>query len=140
MYKHWMHEGGISTPLLVSYPREFTKHFQSDQVGHIMDIFPTVMELTKSKIVKSVEGKSLVPLLKQKTRNANPYLAWEHLGNRAIREGDWKLVWDNDVKEWELYNVRLDRVEANNLVNQHPKKVKDLIDKYGTWALKMKVK
>jgi arylsulfatase A-like enzyme len=140
MYKHWMHEGGISTPLLVSYPRELTKHFQSDHVGHIMDVFPTIMELTKSKIVQHIEGKSLVPLLKQQKQVAYPFLAWEHLGNRAIREGDWKLVWDNDVKEWELYNLRLDRIEANNLVNKHPQKVKELIDKYGTWALKMKVK
>jgi arylsulfatase len=140
MYKHWMHEGGISTPLIVSYPNGIKKSFQSDQVGHIMDIFPTVMELTQTKTTKVVEGKSLAPLLKQNKRESQPYIAWEHFGNRAIREGDWKLVWDDEVKEWELYNVRLDRIETNNLAKSNPEKYKNLLAKYAQWAVKMQVK
>lgn len=140
MYKHWMHEGGISTPLIISYPMGIKKSFKSDQVGHIMDIFPTIMELTKTKTAKVVEGKSLAPILKLNKRDSQPYIAWEHFGNRAIREGDWKLVWDDEVKEWELYNVQIDRIEINNLAKSNPEKFKNLIAKYSEWAVKMKVK
>jgi arylsulfatase len=140
MYKHWMHEGGISTPLLISYPTGIKKSFQSDQVGHIMDIFPTIMELTLTKTTKAVEGKSLVPILKQNKRESQDFIAWEHFGNRAIREGDWKLVWDDEVKKWELYNLKKDRIEANDLANSLPEKRKELLNKYTQWAEKIGVK
>ena len=87
-----------------------------------------------------VEGKSLAPILKLNKRDSQPYIAWEHFGNRAIREGDWKLVWDDEVKEWELYNVRIDRIEINNLAKSNPEKFKNLLAKYSQWAVKMKVK
>lgn len=140
MYKHWMHEGGISTPLLVSYPKAIKQHIQTDQVGHIMDIFPTIMELTQSKSSKPVEGKSLVPIFSRSKRDTQPFIAWEHLGNRAIREGDWKLVWDNEIKAWELYNVRKDRIETTNLAKSNPDKFNYLLAKYEEWASKMQVK
>ncbi|MFL0163380.1 arylsulfatase [Aquirufa salirivi] len=140
MYKHWMHEGGISTPLVVSYPNGIKKSIQSEQVGHIMDIFPTIMELTQTKTTKIVEGKSLVPIFKQRKREAQPFIAWEHFGNRAIREGDWKLVWDNEIKAWELYNVRKDRIETKNLATLNPEKYQYLLAKYAAWATKMQVK
>ena len=140
MYKHWMHEGGISTPLLISYPTGIKKGFQTDQVGHIMDIFPTIMELTRTKTTKAVEGKSLVPILKQNKRESQDFIAWEHFGNRAIREGDWKLVWDDEVKKWELYNLKKDRIEANDLANSLPEKRKELLNKYTQWAEKIGVK
>jgi arylsulfatase len=105
-----------------------------------MDIFPTIMELTKTKTTKLVEGKSLAPLLKQNKRESQPYIAWEHFGNKAIREGDWKLVWDDEVKEWELYNVRIDRIETNNLIKKNSEKFKNLLAKYTEWASKMQVK
>lgn len=139
MYKHWMHEGGISTPLLVYYPKLIKKGFQTDQVGHIMDLFPTIMELTQTKSNQSVEGKSLVPLLKKGKKAIHKFIAWEHQGNRAIREGDWKLVWDAEIKKWELYNLKIDRIEANDLANRLPEKRKDLLTKYNQWALEMGV-
>jgi arylsulfatase len=140
MYKHWMHEGGISTPLIISYPTGIKKSFQSDQVGHIMDIFPTIMELTLTKTTKAVEGKSLVPILKQNKRESQDFIAWEHFGNRAIREGDWKLVWDDEVKKWELYNLKNDRIEAHDLADSMPEKRKNLLAKYTQWAQNIGVK
>jgi arylsulfatase len=140
MYKHWMHEGGISTPLLVYFPKLIKKGFQTDQVGHIMDLFPTIMELTHTKYSNSIEGKSLVPILKKENKPIHEFIAWEHQGNRAIREGDWKLVWDAEIKKWELYNIKNDRIEANDLANSLPEKRKDLLTKYNEWASKMGVK
>jgi arylsulfatase len=140
MYKHWMHEGGISTPLIIHYPRLIKKGFQTNQVGHIMDLFPTFLDINQIKPNKGVEGRSLLPILKQKTRAPHPFIAWEHQGNRAIREGDWKLVWDDELKKWELYNLKIDRIEAYDLANKLPEKRKDLLEKYNQWAKSVGVK
>jgi arylsulfatase len=140
MYKHWMHEGGISTPLIVHYPKLIKKGFQTNQVGHIMDLFPTLLDISQISPSKAVQGKSLLPILKQKIRTAHPFIAWEHQGNRAIREGDWKLVWDDEVKKWELYNLKKDRIEAHDLANSMPEKRKDLLAKYTQWAQNLGVK
>jgi arylsulfatase len=81
-----------------------------------------------------------VPIFKQNKRESQPFIAWEHFGNRAIREGDWKLVWDNEVKEWELYHIKSDRIETNNLAKKNPEKFQNLKAKYSEWAIKMQVK
>ncbi|WP_395784650.1 arylsulfatase [Aquirufa sp.] len=140
MYKHWMHEGGISTPLIIHFPKLITKGFRTNQVGHIMDLFPTLLDIGKINPSKPVQGKSLLPILKQKTREEHPFIAWEHQGNRAIREGDWKLVWDNNLKKWELYNLKNDRIEAHDLATKLPDKRLDLINKYTQWAQNIGVK
>jgi arylsulfatase len=105
-----------------------------------MDLFPTIMELTQTKSTQSVEGKSLAPILKKGNKPIHKFIAWEHQGNRAIREGDWKLVWDDELKKWELYNLKNDRIEANDLANSLPEKRKKLLTKYNQWALKVGVK
>ncbi|CAM4289380.1 arylsulfatase [Cytophagaceae bacterium 50C-KIRBA] len=140
MYKHWMHEGGISTPLIVHFPKLIKKGFRTNQVGHIMDLFPTFLDVSHSTPSKPVQGKSLLPILNQKTRAAHPFIAWEHQGNRAIREGDWKLVWDDEIKQWELYNLKKDRIEAHDLAKQMPEKRNDLLNKYTQWAQSLGVK
>ncbi|MEN9363310.1 MAG: hypothetical protein RI903_618 [Bacteroidota bacterium] len=140
MYKHWMHEGGISTPLIVHYPKLIKKGFQTNQVGHIMDLFPTILDMSHIRPSKAIQGKSLLPILKQKIRDPHPFIAWEHQGNRAIREGDWKLVWDDEVKKWELYNLKNDRIEAHDLAKSMPGKRNDLLAKYTQWAQKIGVK
>jgi len=71
-----------------------------------MDLFPTILDMSHISPSKAIQGKSLLPILKQKIRDPHPFIAWEHQGNRAIREGDWKLVWDDEVKKWELYNLK----------------------------------
>lgn len=139
MYKHWMHEGGIATPLLIHYPKLISKPLKTNEIGHIMDIFPTIMDLTSSPTLKSVEGKSLLPILKGNQRKPHPFIAWEHMGNRAIREGKWKLVWDDDIKKWELYNMEVDRIESNDLSKKYPEKLQKMIAGYDQWALKMGV-
>jgi arylsulfatase len=124
----------------VHYPKLIKKGFQTNQVGHIMDLFPTLLDISQISPSKAVQGKSLLPILKQKIRTAHPFIAWEHQGNRAIREGDWKLVWDDEVKKWELYNLKKDRIEAHDLANSMPEKRKDLLAKYTQWAQNLGVK
>ena len=59
---------------------------------------------------------------------------WEHEGNRAIREGDWKLVAKGINGAWQLYDLAKDRTEANNLVNKHPAIASRLANRWEAWA------
>ena len=145
LYKQYTHEGGISTPLIVHYPKLVKKAFQTDQVGHIMDLMPTCLELAGAehpgtfagRKVKPMEGKSLVPVLKNKTREPHEYIAWEHFGCKAVRQGDWKLVSSKIDDQWELYNVANDRSELNDLAASMPEKMREMKVLYEDWAKKV---
>jgi arylsulfatase len=147
LYKSFTHEGGISSPMIVHYPKVIKKGFQTDQVGHIMDIMPTCLELAgatypasfEGHSIKPVEGKSLMPILQGKTRSPHYFIAWEHYDSRAIRQGNWKLVWSKEEKKWELYDLSKDRSEMNNLSASMPKKVQKLLSRYNGWASRVGV-
>ena len=147
LYKQYTHEGGIATPLIVHYPKGIKKPFQTNQVGHIMDIMPTCLAWTKAKQptrfnnenIKPLEGLSLLPILQGKTRKPHDFIAWEHFDNRAIRQGDWKLVWTKTIDKWELYDVAKDRSETHDLSSKMPKKVTELLALYDQWSVKVGV-
>lgn len=147
MYKKWVHEGGISTPLIVQYPQLIKKRRVDNQVGHIIDIMPTCLELGgasypathKNKPVLPVEGRSLIPILNNQKRTDDRFLAWEHEGNRAIRQGNWKLVSMYPANKWELYDLTADRSEMNDQSAANPKKARELAERYQQWADKVGV-
>jgi arylsulfatase A-like enzyme len=142
MYKHWVHEGGISTPFIAHYPKMIQGHRVDNQVGHIMDIMATCLDLAgasypdtyKGKQIKPLKGKSLVPIFENKVREGYEALFWEHQGNRAVRQGKWKLVSVHGKDTWELYDMERDRSEINNLNEKYPEKVKELSGLYAQWA------
>lgn len=82
----------------------------SDQVGHIIDVWPTIAEVGRAGCPKEfagqqvipVEGISLVPVFEGSQRAGQEMLRCEFAGNRSVREGDWQLCWDKKVKTWEL--------------------------------------
>ena len=78
-------------------------------------------------------GKAMVELLRGERRNPHDSLAWELYGNRAIRQGDWKLVWGASEKKWELYNLKTDRSESNDLASAHPERVKAMVRDWEDW-------
>ncbi len=139
MYKHFVHEGGISTPLIVHWPKGISaKNELRHTPSHLIDVMATCVEVSGGKYPKTyngnaiqpMEGKSLVRVFENKEIERD-YLFWEHEGNRAIREGDWKLVakgrhGQDDVK-WELYDLSKDRSELNDLSESHPEKKANLI-------------
>jgi arylsulfatase len=135
-YKHWVHEGGISTPLIVHWPKGIaSKGELRDQPAHLIDISATVYDLAGAKYPKDappLEGKSLVPVFANKPIDRDA-IFWEHEGNRAMRVGNWKLVAKHG-QPWELYDISKDRVESNNLAPNMPEKVKELSAKYDAWA------
>lgn len=133
-HKTWVHEGGISTPLIVHWPKGIQdKNALRHTPAHVIDFVPTALELAgvekpkqwKDKPIPPAPGKSLVAALKQDVPIQRESLWWLHEGNRAIRVGDWKLV--STVKgAWELYNLAVDRAEQNDLSAKIPEKVREL--------------
>jgi arylsulfatase A-like enzyme len=140
-YKHYDHEGGISAPLIVHWPARIKAAGQlRTQVGHVIDIMTTCMEIGGAKYPAELdgvqilppEGKSLVPAFDGRPL-ARDFLAWEHEGNRALRAGDWKIV-SLAGKPWELYDLTHDRVELNDLAAQQPERVKEMSAQWDEWA------
>jgi arylsulfatase len=112
------------------------------QVGHVIDFMPTFAELAGAEYpaefagreIIPCEGKSLVPVLRGKTREGHDTLYWEHIGNRALRQGKWKLVWDRTVKHWELYDLEADRTETNDLAAAEPDRAARMSEAWMRWA------
>jgi arylsulfatase A-like enzyme len=141
MYKHYDHEGGISTPLIAYWP-DVIKDAGAlrAQVGDVIDLMPTLAELGGATYptthdghaILPMEGRSFVPALRSNTNDSRT-LFWEHEGNRAVRVGVFKLV-SLDHKPWELYDMSKDREELNDLAAQMPDKVKELSAQWEAWA------
>ena len=116
-HKMWMHEGGISTPLIVHWPKGVRKSGAiSHQVGHVLDIVPTLAEVAGFDLPEHVhyQGSSLLRAIKKPQQRDTRVLFWEHVGNKALRIGDLKIVQELG-KPWELYNIAEDRTETNDL-------------------------
>ncbi len=148
-YKHWTHEGGISTPFIAHWPAGLKARGVTAQTGHIIDVAATCLDLAgvsppksfRGKSLTPIEGQSLAPIFRGQSAStplANRALFWEHEGNRAVRQGKWKLVSAYE-KPWELYNTEFDRTELNNLAEKNPEKVQELADQYDSWAKRSQV-
>jgi len=133
-HKSWVHEGGISTPLIVHWPKGIAeKGAIRSTPSHLIDVVPTVLDLAKIEKpqkwndveIPSAPGKSLTKAFARELTIERESLWWLHEGHRAIRVGDWKLVAAKG-DPWELYNMKVDRAEQNNLASAMPEKVAEL--------------
>jgi arylsulfatase len=146
LYKHWVHEGGIATPLIAHWPAVIWRDLITHQPGHVMDIMATCLDVAhveypekfNGRSILPLEGKSLLPIFQVKRRDAHEALFWEHEGNRAVRQRNWKLV-SEERGAWELYDLEKDRTELHNLAAREPDKVKELAALYERWAKKVGV-
>lgn len=143
-YKRETHEGGIATPCIFWPGRRVDLDLKegsvTHEVAHVIDLLPTFVDLAEAKIpkeendvaMKPKEGRSLVQVLEGGEHEPRT-LFWEHEGNRAVRNGDWKLVALRG-RPWELYHLDSDRSETRDLVAEHPAKKRSLQAQWQEWA------
>lgn len=148
LYKHFAHEGGISSPTVMWWGDKLQNKGAIDHTPlNIVDIMATCVDLAGAQYpakyherdILPMEGISFLPLARGGQLDERAIFA-EHEGNRMVRKGDWKLVsaqYKSDV--WELYNIVQDRTEQNNLASQHPEMVEQLAKEYHTWATRCDV-
>ena len=141
-YKGWVAEGGIRNALVISGPAvERPKGSINDGVMHVADIMPTLLEIAGTDYPKSHEGREAPELIGtswnrmlrgqvQSPRSEKDYLAWQLFGNRAVRQGDWKLRWQYEPLgkgDWELFDLATDPAERNDLAAARPDKVRQMV-------------
>ena len=141
-YKHWVHEGGISTPLIAHWPNGISRKGELEkQVGHLIDLMPTCIELSGAAYPKELDGRNIYPpegtsLVAAFAGHelAARAIFWEHEGNRAMRQGDWKLVAKGAGGKWELYNIAQDRTEMHDLSQSEGARMASMVRDWETWA------
>ena len=146
LFKHFVHEGGISTPAIFAGPGVESGHINHTPC-HVMDIMPTFLELAgldcplqrNGQKVQRIEGESFKPALATQSWKRSKPICFEHEGNSAIRQGRWKAVRQHP-DEWELYDMYSDRTELNDLSLTHPEILAELQKNYKQWTFKAGVK
>ena len=149
-YKHWVHEGGISTPLIASWPAGIPSKRGGqleNQPGHLIDLMATCVDLAGANYPKQGKGGALPPMegvslrgvFAGETLNRSAPIFWEHEGNRAVRAGNWKLV-SKYPGNWELFDMATDRTELRDLALKNPDVVKTLGAQWDTWAARVGVR
>jgi arylsulfatase A-like enzyme len=148
LYKHFAHEGGIATPLIAYWPAVITqRNTLTHQVGHVMDVMATCLDVATVPYPKTyagreiipLEGKSLLPIFQGHEREPHKAIYWEHEGNSAVRQGKWKLV-SKYPDYWELHDMEADRTELHDLAAQDPTRVKEMAALYEQWAKRVGVR
>ena len=141
LYKHWVHEGGIATPLIVHWPAAVGGNAIHHAPCHVIDIMATCLDAAgvdypaehAGQPITPLEGESLLPLLRGANWQRQRPILWEHEGNRAMRDDIWKLV-RRFPGDWELYNMEEDRTELHDLAPTERGRVESMAGAYEQWA------
>jgi arylsulfatase len=150
-FKHWVHEGGISTPFIAHWPAGTEAQRRGQlyhEPAHVIDIMATCVDVSGSSYPTSVDGQEICPPegvslrtgFEGKGLNRATPIFFEHEGNRAVRDGKWKLVAKGVQGPWELYDMVEDRSEITNLADQFPDRAAAMANQWEEWALRAKVK
>jgi arylsulfatase len=148
LYKHWVHEGGIATPLIARWPKGIRRHGAiTHEPGHLIDVMATCAEVAgaaypttfRGERIQPMEGSSLLPAFAGKRVPRKDALYWEHEGNRAVVDGNWKLV-SRFPGKWELYDLRADRCEMHDLSAAEGARVERMNAMYDRWAARANVR
>ena len=151
LYKHFVHEGGISSPLIAHWPAGIDPERHNtlvDDPGHLIDLMATCVDLAGATYPKEASGLAITPMqgtslkpafVGQPLARKQP-IFWEHEGNRAMRDGKWKLVARGHSGPWELYDIEADRTELNDLAATHSERASDMARRWEAWAVASSVK
>lgn len=156
MYKEFLSEGGIKSPAIITFPGIMNAGSTVNDFISVMDITPTLLDFAgvehpgntyKGRSISPLAGKSLKPFLQGKTKKVhdkNYMTGWELFGQKAIRKGDWKLLWlsskpkwlvqPSGADEWGLYNLAIDPGETNNLAIQEPEIFNNMLDLWQAYS------
>ncbi len=145
-FKGWVHEGGISTPLIVHWPGGIPSPGIVRTPAHIIDIMPTCLKVAGADYpthfgpndITPCEGRSLVPTFTRHDWQRPGSLFFEHEGYRAIRRKSWKLV-SADLRSWELYRIENDRTESTDLSGRERPRVIRMAREWNEWASRVGV-
>ena len=148
-HKFTAFEGGIRVPAFAVLPGRIEAGSRSDAMSTIMDVMPTFLELAgtqhpgtqyKGREVQSPQGRSLLPVLYGETAEvhaADAQFGWELFGQRAVRKGEWKLVWDQAAPEaerrWQLFDLATDPFEQTDLAKANPDKYQELLAQWDNY-------
>ncbi len=147
MFKHYVHEGGIASPLVVHWPAGIKARGElRAEAGHVIDLLPTCLdvagavypEVYEGRGIEPVAGMSLVQIFSGDGMDREA-IYWEHEGNRAVRAGKWKLVARGRKGAWELYDLESDRTELDDRAVEHPEMVERLAGMWQAWAERSQV-
>ena len=148
-HKTWVHEGGISTPMIVHWPAGGVAGGAiRTGVGHVVDLAPAILAMTGTTVSDRggppSPGRNLVGVLKGEDTTGREQTWWCHEGNHALRQGDWKIVRGDqgrpfpyqaagqpgDFGDWSLYDLASDRAEQHDLAAAQPKRVQAMADRW----------
>ena len=140
LYKHWVHEGGIATPMIAYWPKAVSQGISHTPV-HVIDLMATCLDVAdvaypqehRDHAIQPLEGESFAPVLRGEDWQRERPILWEHEGNRAVRDGRWKLV-SKHPGDWELYDMVEDRTELNDLSTMNKPQVLKMGSTYARWA------
>ncbi len=143
-FKVWVHEGGISTPLIAHWPAGIKGQAGriTHDVGYLIDVMPTVLDVTgarypkryKGREIHPLEGRSLAPAFTDGPVRPHEWMFWEHMGHCAVRHGKWKALKELQEDTWELYDLEADRCELTDLAQGHPALVHEMARQWQAWA------
>jgi arylsulfatase len=140
-FKRWTHEGGISTPFIMSWPKRIQESGIVHSPVHLIDIMPTCLDAAGASHPTEragqqtipLEGESMLSAIESRDWARERPIVWEHEGSRAVRQGQWKLV-SAIGGGWELYDMERDRTELDDLYVRNRSKAQELEKLYDEWA------
>ncbi|MCL4841509.1 MAG: arylsulfatase [Bryobacteraceae bacterium] len=142
MFKSWVHEGGISSPLIAAWGNQIANPGSLyHHPAHVIDIVPTMLDLAGAQYpsqrngapLTPLAGRSFAPALRGQPLRARAVTGWEHQGHRALRQGSLKIVAKHN-QPWEMYDMAEDRTELNNLAQKDPDRLRGMVKMYEHWA------
>ncbi len=153
MYKGFVNEGGIRVPAIASLPGRAVAGTVHRELATVMDVMPTLLELAgaahpaegggryRGREVLPMQGRSLWPVLTGEAASVHgdePVVGWELFGRRAVRQGDWKLVWTTEPHgsaDWELFHLATDPGEIRDLSTVHPERKRALLELWDAYVI-----